>query len=393
MKVRFIDTLCTNGMHLLFNASLLAILEKIFDKISLYGEKNNINDEIKILEENGVDISKIERKNIYLPIVKSRISNFFLYLCSFFYNLYFIVIADKDDILVFNYNNLLAVRMMNIFNKIFHRKILIFCHGEMEFLIENRPSFGPFNRFTFYLGKCFFLNKKIRIEQNIKFVVLGDSILKNVKEILPLNISKSFITMDHSYFFKKDDIIKGKVIKTENIKIGTVGLFYRLKGADDFCKLVSSINNKNIEFSITGKILYDVRKLQELGVSLPENLGKDVIPRDILEKRIEDLDFILYLYPITSYKIMASGAILDALSFKRPIIALRNDYFSYIFEKFGEFGYLFDSLEDIINFLNQITLFSIDPTIFDYKMIQQRLSIDFVSKTFREELESISFFN
>ncbi|WP_315012161.1 glycosyltransferase family 1 protein [Capnocytophaga leadbetteri] len=393
MKVRFIDTLCTNGMHLLFNASLLAILEKIFDKISLYGEKNNINDEIKILEENGVDISKIERKNIYLPIVKSRISNFFLYLCSFFYNLYFIVIADKDDILVFNYNNLLAVRMMNIFNKIFHRKILIFCHGEMEFLIENRPSFGPFNRFTFYLGKCFFLNKKIRIEQNIKFVVLGDSILKNVKEILPLNISKSFITMDHSYFFKKDDIIKEKVIKTENIKIGTVGLFYRLKGADDFCKLVSSINNKNIEFSITGKILYDVRKLQELGVSLPENLGKDVIPRDILEKRIEDLDFILYLYPITSYKIMASGAILDALSFKRPIIALRNDYFSYIFEKFGEFGYLFDSLEDIINFLNQITLFSIDPTIFDYKMIQQRLSIDFVSKTFREELESISFFN
>ena len=393
MKVRFIDTLCTNGMHLLFNASLLAILEKIFDKISLYGEKNNINDEIKILEENGVDISKIERKNIYLPIVKSRISNFFLYLCSFFYNLYFIVIADKDDILVFNYNNLLAVRMMNIFNKIFHRKILIFCHGEMEFLIENRPSFGPFNRFTFYLGKCFFLNKKIRIEQNIKFVVLGDSILKNVKEILPLNISKSFITMDHSYFFKKDDIIKEKVIKTENIKIGTVGLFYRLKGADDFCKLVSSMNNKNIEFSITGKILYDVRKLQELGVSLPENLGKDVIPRDILEKRIEDLDFILYLYPITSYKIMASGAILDALSFKRPIIALRNDYFSYIFEKFGEFGYLFDSLEDIINFLNQITLFSIDPTIFDYKMIQQRLSIDFVSKTFREELESISFFN
>jgi putative glycosyltransferase len=393
MKVRFIDTLCTNGMHLLFNASLLAILEKIFDKISLYGEKNNINDEIKILEENGVDISKIERKNIYLPIVKSRISNFFLYLCSFFYNLYFIVIADKDDILVFNYNNLLAVRMMNIFNKIFHRKTLIFCHGEMEFLIENRPSFGPFNRFTFYLGKCFFLNKKIRIEQNIKFVVLGDSILKNVKEILPLNISKSFITMDHSYFFKKDDIIKEKVIKTENIKIGTVGLFYRLKGADDFCKLVSSINNKNIEFSITGKILYDVRKLQELGVSLPENLGKDVIPRDILEKRIEDLDFILYLYPITSYKIMASGAILDALSFKRPIIALRNDYFSYIFEKFGEFGYLFDSLEDIINFLNQITLFSIDPTIFDYKMIQQRLSIDFVSKTFREELESISFFN
>ena len=393
MKVRFIDTLCTNGMHLLFNASLLAILEKIFDKISLYGEKNNINDEIKILEENGVDISKIERKNIYLPIVKSRISNFFLYLCSFFYNLYFIVIADKDDILVFNYNNLLAVRMMNIFNKIFHRKTLIFCHGEMEFLIENRSSFGPFNRFTFYLGKCFFLNKKIRIEQNIKFVVLGDSILKNVKEILPLNISKSFITMDHSYFFKKDDIIKEKVIKTENIKIGTVGLFYRLKGADDFCKLVSSINNKSIEFSITGKILYDVRKLQELGVSLPENLGKDVIPRDILEKRIEDLDFILYLYPITSYKIMASGAILDALSFKRPIIALRNDYFSYIFEKFGEFGYLFDSLEDIINFLNQITLFSIDPTIFDYKMIQQRLSIDFVSKTFREELESISFFN
>lgn len=393
MKVRFIDTLCTNGMHLLFNASLLAILEKIFDKISLYGEKNNINDEIKILEENEVDISKIERKNIYLPIVKSRVSNFFLYLCSFFYNLYFIVTANKDDVLVFNYNNLLVVRLMNIFNKIFHRKILIFCHGEMEFLIENHSSFGPFNRFTFYLGKCFFLNRKIRIEQNVKFVVLGDSILKNIKKILPSNISNSFITMDHSYFFKRDDVIKEKVIKTKNIKIGTVGLFYSLKGADDFCELVSSVNNKSIEFSITGRILYNVKKLQELGVSLPENLGKEVVPRDILEKRIENLDFILYLYPITSYKIMASGAILDALSLEKPIIALRNDYFSYIFEKFGDFGYLFDSLEDIMNFLNQVSIFNIDPTIFDYKMIQQRLSIDSVSKIFKKELELVGFFN
>ena len=59
MKIKFIDSLCTNGMHLLFNASLIAILKKIFNDITIYGEKQNINRELQLLKE-----YKINTKNI-----------------------------------------------------------------------------------------------------------------------------------------------------------------------------------------------------------------------------------------------------------------------------------------------------------------------------------------
>lgn len=68
-----------------------------------------------------------------------------------------------------------------------------------------------------------------------------------------------------------------------------------------------------------------------MNIDLPNNLGKGFVPRDELEARVKKLDFILYLYPTDSYQLMASGAILDALSLQKPIIALKNDYFDYIF--------------------------------------------------------------
>jgi putative glycosyltransferase len=388
MQIKYIDTLCTDGNHLLFNASLLAMLQKKFNKIILYGEKYNANDEINILKENQIDTNNIDVKNIWLPIAKSRLSNFLLYLCSFFYNLWFIMIAKKTDILVFNYNNMLAVRTMNVFNKIFHRKILIFCHGEMEYLIADYSFFGPFNRLLFKLGRSFFLNKKIHIEKNIKFVVLGDSILKKIKKTTPPNISNSFITVDHSYFFKNN--INNKDTFSDSIKIGTVGLFYKKKGADEFCYLVSLVNNNKIKFSITGKIFYALDKLKKLNIDLPNNLGKGIVPRDELEARVKKLDFILYLYPTDSYQLMASGAILDALSLQKPIIALKNDYFDYIFKKFGEFGFLFESVEKIADFLNHNNLKSTQNS-FDYQSIQNRLSISTISEELNESLKKIKF--
>ena len=388
MQIKYIDTLCTDGNHLLFNASLLAILQNNFNKIILYGEKCNANDEISILKENQVNTNNIDVKNIWLPIARTRISNFLLYLCSFFYNLWFIMIAKKTDILVFNYNNMLAVRTMNVFNKIFHRKILIFCHGEMEYLIADYSFFGPFNRLLFKLGRSFFLNKKIHIEKNIKFVVLGDSILKNIKKTAPSNISNSFITVDHSYFFKNN--INNKDTFSDSLKIGTVGLFYKKKGADEFCYLVSLVNNNKIKFSITGKIFYDLDKLKELNINLPNNLGKGFVPRDELEARVKKLDFILFLYPTDSYRLMASGAILDALRLQKPIIALKNDYFDYIFKKFGEFGFLFESVEKIADFLNHNNLKSTQNS-FDYQSIQNRLSISTISEELNESLKKIKF--
>ena len=107
-----------------------------------------------------------------------------------------------------------------------------------------------------------------------------------------------------------------------------------------------------------------------------------------LEDRASMLDFILFLYPKDSYRLIASGAILEAISLKKPILALRNDYFNYLFKKFGDFGYLTDSIEGLISLINTI---QIKNKQFNFDTIQNNLSIENITTNLKNELIKIGF--
>lgn len=386
MKIKYIDTLCTNGAHLIFNASILSILSKIYGHLYFFGEKKNIDDQLDILRKEKYNTSNIKAKSFFLPIGNSRIKNAFVYILSYIYNIFFVISSDKNDFLFFNYNNSMSIKTMNFINIFLKRNIIIFCHGEMQYLKSDFSFFGIFNKFLFNSSKKFFLNKNIRVSEKLVFFVIGDSTLKNLKKILPNNFQNSFFSIDHPYFFNKD--IKQKK-SIHNINIGSVGQFYRPKGADDFCKLISLIKNDRVRFSITGRILYDIEFLKSLNVNLPSNNGKFHLNRDELENRINELDYIIYLYPRDSYNLMASGAILDAINMRKPIIALKNDYFCYMFEKFGHFGYLFDSIEEIAYFINNINKDNIGS--FDFDSIQKKLSVENIANDLKEKLQDIGW--
>lgn len=382
MKVKYIDTICTNTQHVIFNASLIAMLSKLYKKITCYGEKNNIKDVFNTLKNNHVSTSFIETKNIPLPITYTGIRFFFVYILSFFYNIYFIVFANKKELLVFNYNNLMAVRSMNLINKLFNRNILIFCHGEMEFLISEIKQYGPLNSLLWRFAHHFFLNKNIQIHPKIKFVVMGDAILQHMKETVPDNIGKAFISVDHSYFFNNNSLPYTPP-PSNQLKVGTVGVFSKIKGGDDFCKLYHLVDKSKVRFSITGRIFYDMNIINSMDIDLPNNKGINAIDREELERRTQELDIILFFYPKNSYKLIASGAIMDAISMKKPIIAIRNSYFSYIFEKFGTFGFLVDSVEEMAKIIETLKK---EDLIFDFDTIQKKINISSISEQLKEQL-------
>ena len=70
---------------------------------------------------------------------------------------------------------------------------------------------------------------------------------------------------------------------------------------------------------------------------------------------IEELDYILYFYPSSSYKLTASAAIFDAIFREKPIIAIKNDYFEYIFNKNKNIGYLCKDFEELRNKIEEIS--------------------------------------
>jgi putative glycosyltransferase len=385
-RIKYIDTICTNSMHIVFNASLLSLCRELSSQIIFYGERRNQIEVLNTLKENSFPTDFIETKSIFLLEGNSKYKHILNFFISFVYNTYFVLFSNKNDILLFNYNNLLSIRFINFLNKICHKKIIIFCHGEMELLEKQSSGYGLFNKLLLFLGKKFFLNKNIHIQRDIIFFVLGDSILSNLKKIIPKNIYTSFHSIDHPYFFKRE--IKEEERESNSIKIGTVGVFSKQKGGDDFYNICKSINNPNIEFSITGRIFYDVKKLTALQIDLPPNKGKSMLSKKELEDRASMLDFILFLYPKDSYRLIASGAILEAISLKKPILALRNDYFNYLFKKFGDFGYLTDSIEELISLINTI---QIKNKQFNFDTIQNNLSIENITTNLKNELIKIGF--
>ena len=300
-RIKYIDTICTNSMHIVFNASLLSLCRELSSQIIFYGERRNQIEVLNTLKENSFPTDFIETKSIFLLEGNSKYKHILNFFISFVYNTYFVLFSNKNDILLFNYNNLLSIRFINFLNKICHKKIIIFCHGEMELLEKQSSGYGLFNKLLLFLGKKFFLNKNIHIQRDIIFFVLGDSILSNLKKIIPENIYTSFHSIDHPYFFKRE--IKEEERESNSIKIGTVGVFSKQKGGDDFYNICKSINNPNIEFSITGRIFYDVKKLTALQIDLPPNKGKSMLSKKELEDRASMLDFILFLYPKDSYRL------------------------------------------------------------------------------------------
>ena len=380
MNVKYIDTVCTNTQHIIFNASLLAMLGKFYPNITFYGEKNNMHEVLDILDQNHTNCSSLRTRILPLPIASSGIRSFFVFIFSFFYNIYFIIFANKKELLVFNYNNLMAVRSMNFINKLFNRNILIFCHGEMEFLISEIKKYGPLNSLLWKFAHHFFLNKNIQVHPKIKFVVMGDAILQHIRETVPNNIGKAFISVDHSYFFNSTHYPYNS---SKQLKVGTVGVFSKIKGGDDFCKLYHLVDKSKVRFSITGRIFYDMNIINSMNIDLPNNKGANAIDREELEKRIQELDIILFFYPKDSYKLIASGAIMDAISMKKPILAIKNSYFSYIFEKFGSFGFLVDSVEEMAK---TIKILKKEDLAFDFDTIQKKLNISSISEQLKEQL-------
>ena len=177
--------------------------------------------------------------------------------------------------------------------------------------------------------------------------------MKNIKNTIHLDIRNNFNYIDHPYIYVRKYDKHSE--KDSTINIGWVGEFNAMKGGAEFLRLAYKLkekNNNKVQLSITGRIHYKMDELEKMDVNLPIDKGQKFVTISEYYQRISKLRYIMFLYPVNSYKLIASGAIMDAIDFELPIIGLKNQYFEYMFSRFGNFGYLFDTVEDIYRFIN-----------------------------------------
>ena len=337
-KIVLIDSFATYGFHEIFNASILLEASRTYESVVYHGTKSAILNLKKILA--CYNINNVSFSNLPQIHGKSIFSLLIRYLIATFLCIYLLNRNRRNKIIIMNNNPFLSV-----FYSLIRQKVTIFCHGELELL--DTIEMGKFAKLqSCLLKKAFFKNK---MKDNMTFVVLGDSILNNLGKILPKENFKRFVSMDHPYIFHESP---SQVRNTNEslIKIGIVGITTLSKGLKELeCLLNHPM--PNICIYHIGKIADEGDLLKHKGLYIVKRDKNNNLPREEYVKWINKMDYLLYLYPPTNYRLTASGAIFESFSNLKPIISLSNDYFNYIVRKTGDIGYIFDTIDEIVHFL------------------------------------------
>lgn len=226
-------------------------------------------------------------------------------------------------------------------------KCVVIPHGILETIIR-RPCLRPWELFFWFRFSLLFANL-----DRIHYLVLGESIQKELVRLFPqLEGKVSYI--DHPYFYESEET---NTPKDNIIRFGAFGVGHREKGTELFFQLAKEIHdmklNCKVEFILVGHITDENLKTISLDPLLVPSPNKP-LDRAEFKYYANLVDYAVFFYKPSSYRLKASGALFDAFSFIKPIIALRNLFFEYYFQKMGDIGYLCNNYDEMKNVIVDI---------------------------------------
>ena len=327
-KVKIVDYYGIGSFHEIINTAVAVMCTQLFDDVRYYAGKSSIGHIEKCFNSQiGYGSGSIVFYKRPVCEFSTSLGAFIRIILGAFVTTINFLLTRKKTVLLFNYTNPLSMTFILLLNYLLKKKVIFVMHGELELQLKQnisvlKPSYWYrlFHRLS--LKWLFKGNEAI-------LLVLGDSIKRNLCNIFP-GISLNVYSICHPYFVIDSTSIKKK---QHVLTIGTVGVMKKEKGLDSLLLLSEKLNDPIKEGKLIIKVIGQV---ETADVSIYRNIewigNKDMLPRDCFEDAIQSLDYILYLYPSDSYKLTASGAIMDAILFGKPILALHNDYFDYLLE-------------------------------------------------------------
>ena len=132
------------------------------------------------------------------------------------------------------------------------------------------------------------------------------------------------------------------------IRLGFLGLVSEDKGFSLFTRVASEAATKyggRVEFHAIGRFSGNANLPPGIE-SLATKPGLERLSRSDFVEGVKRLHFIVCPHQVRSYRSSASGTLVDAIAWGKPLIAARIPIFESMFDRFGDIGYLFrDELE------------------------------------------------
>jgi hypothetical protein len=221
-------------------------------------------------------------------------------------------------------------------------KVILCLHGELQHLLPR--SFKDK-----ILGYFLNINLKKSNDNNTVFMVYSEIIKTNLSILIP-DILDRIIVIDHPYDYK---YVKKCLKIMGPICIGSIGVASLSKKShlifDLAYNLKQYVEFGSIKFKIVGRLNSDISNFYNDYVTRVSN--DNMLPVLEYHKEIESLDFFIFFYGNDLYSLSPSGVFFDAMEYEKPIIAIKNDFFNYYFERFGDIGYLSDNKADMGNLI------------------------------------------
>jgi hypothetical protein len=332
---------CVGFEHVEVNAALIAAMRYALpqEEILFLAEKEHLERVSGTLEDQCV---KIQSREIGVP--PRLLSNFRrlpreLLLCKNVFDIARNNAANKVLFVSITSPTLISIKvLLRFFNEI---KCVAIPHGILND-ITKRPSLVPtVTPFWFRFWLSFGNMKRLR------YLVLSPYIKERLSVLLP-KIGEYVKSVDLPYFFDSEK--DSRRFDCDLIRFGVFGKATRSKGADIFFAMAQEILHSDVrfvpEFVLVGHIAdKTIGELQEDSVIVESS---DLpLSREDFETCAKSVDYVLFLNRPDAYELVVSGSLMDAFSYLRPIIALKQPLFEYYFKTMGDIGYLCESYEEV----------------------------------------------
>lgn len=375
----------TKYEHLQFNAAFIKVLQNIYStqKLFVFMEKqlySNVCDELGNMENltyNQIFLSN-ENSKLYLKLLKIILSNYYLLKILIRFN-------NRDDSIYFLNMRPVTNFLYKIIRPLFSKsKVYIILHGELV-MLKNEFDKNKIHKMSYYVNRM--LKSDI---PNSKYIVLGESIKQNLLKYTNLN-SNDIISMDIPFINKKIDVNQDNVKGT--ITVSSIGIVNEFKKSFFMFELgmylKDYINIGKLKLNIIGKVPLKYDKYINNYVEY-YGIGNDHIDSQELYDKCKLADYFIFFYSKSDYELIASGAFFDAITYEKPIIAFKNDYFEHYFKIAGDIGYLcndFKEMKEVIaNILDNNLKDEYDNQVENIKKLKKIIDIKNIANNLKNEI-------
>ena len=375
MKIELIEANMTGLQHAYPNG----VYTRIFSKLAGEG---NLTLHCSPEHYPNLNVEDLNLPVQFLKVLKpgtKRIKKFFLE-----YKQTMKILRESDSDLIIFLSSFPNVQFFHTLaaKKFYNKKVIIMTHGEAEGLVLPGRRW-KFWSYPFWITLCY----KLKLPNNISRIVLGESILNNMK---PFCNSKQIYFIDQPRDnFKTENSIAPR--PKQNVFAFIGNCLYK-KGGESFVKAANAVSNDSgSKFIIIGAYDLDESNIASRITLLSK--PHEMIPRKLFNESLESVTYACFPYPSDTYKFTASGAVLDAVIYLKPIIYIKNDYFDGIFKDAGDIGYRCENETEFIETIKRLNetpdLVRYSKQVENLRNLQNKFSVENVEKQLEIILNSV----